>query len=258
MSDRIESAFRPAKDSVSWAEDAINEFRELIRGLLTPEISEPVREIDPQTGETVDKLRLKSGQMPLPWRRKATEALTNTKHAFDQVTFAARNLTSGFRKKSIYFPWSNHPTDLKRLLEERGINQRLWNVFEAHHPYPSGDTYAGGDNVIRTLAQMANDKHTVGLSIRPTFSFVAVPMTGGAYAKMCNPPRWDPVKNETEIVRWVGTTISEGEYRLQYEVIFEDARFSEPVNAFDSLSAFAGKAKTVIEDLERRCRELNV
>ena len=201
MNETVESAFRPAKESVSWAHEAINEFDVRARAFFCPDRREIITDIDPQTLKSVHKLRLKE-PLPLELTRKATEALTRTKEAFDQATFAARKLLSGPPRKSVYFPWACSPTDLIRLLEERGLDKRLWDLFESYQPYPTGNSYSGGSDVIRALATLANRKHTIGLVVQPSVTFMMHPIQGDVVMRYFMPPVWDAVKNEAVIATW--------------------------------------------------------
>ncbi|MGN6146510.1 MAG: hypothetical protein ACTHOP_23325 [Mesorhizobium sp.] len=253
----IAAEFAPAKESVSWAEDAIADLKALVQGFFQADCAEIVTEFDPQTGYNVQKLRLRQAP-PTQFARRATEALTNTRHAFDQATFAARNVTSGKSNKSIYFPWSQSQRDLDHLLKSRGIDQRLWDTFRAHEPYPRADDYIGGDDVIRALATLANNKHTVGLAVSGYISSVRHPSIKGGPVKdlMILMPKWDPVKNEAEMIRWIGEVEIYGDYEVRFEVVFKDAGLAHPVSAIDGLLTFTEKAKAVIEDLQARCLQI--
>jgi len=176
MTNAIKSEFSRAYESISWAEEAILELNMEIRDFFKKDIATVITEVNPNTREHVQKLRM-TQLLPKHFRRKATEALTNSRHAFDQATFAARNLTGKRSQKSVYYPWSQSPTDLKRLLSERGLDNALWRTFESHEPYPRSDAYIGGDDVMRSLATMANGKHTVGLSIQAHITRVGLPRT---------------------------------------------------------------------------------
>lgn len=203
-------------------------------------------------------MRLRQG-LPNLLRRKATEALTNSRHAFDQATFAARNLTAGPSRKSIYFPWSTTPRDLERLLEARGIDKRLWDIFASHEPYPTSDTHAGGNDIIRALATIANDKHTVGLGVSAHIAMSETPiLEGKGFVESLSilMPHWDPIKNEAELMRWRGDVEVRGDYKFDFEVIFKDSRLSKPVSAQQGLIAFCGKAKMFVEQLQARCVKL--
>lgn len=220
----IKDEFSPAKKSIRWAENAIAEFNTISATFFQGNVTEIVTEFDPQSGDNVQKVRLIE---PIPDQlfKTATDALIYSKHSFDQATFAARNIVSGRSNKSVYFPWARTPTDLERLLKSRGIDQRLWDTFSAHQPYPRGDTYAGGDDSIRTLARMANDKHTVGLSVASTLVRTQFPRVCGGPGKKnlrILTPRWDPKKNEAEMIRWTGNVDISGDYNLSFEIVFQD------------------------------------
>lgn len=253
----IASEFLPAKNSLSWAKDAITELKGACEGFFKGDIAEIITDFDPKTGEHVQKLRM-TKPLPSSLSRKATEALINTRHAFDQATFAARNLTSGRTKKTIYFPWARDPGDLKYLLEHRGIDERLWDIFLRHEPYKRSDGHPGGDDIIRSLSILANDKHTVGLAVGGHIQSTGFPSIKGGSVSSLNmmSPWWDPVKNEAELIRWVGDVQVNGDYKIGFEIVFKDAGLAHPVNAASALDAFSEKADAVIKDLEARCLDL--
>lgn len=258
MRGTVEHAFAEARESVSWADEAIAEFRAGLDAFFRKSAGLVVTEYDSAAGEFARKLKL---QQPISrsLRRKATEALTTLKHSFDQATFAARNLTSGRRSGSIYFPWANSPTDLERLLENRGLDRRLWDVFASHQPYPTSTAYEGGDDLARALAKLANQKHTLGLIIDAHIYSARMPdISGrGIVGLRVAMPRWDPVKNEAILVRWVkGDLEFRDHYEFQFQMFFKNAGLPAPLDAPSALAAFSTKAKAVITTLEQRCREL--
>ena len=70
-------------------------------------------------------------------------------------------------------------------------------------------------------------------------------------------PRWDPIKNEIELARWIGDEIEvQDGYKFAFQIRLKDARLSEPVEVIAAMERFAAKAKVVIESLETRCREV--
>lgn len=256
MMEMVEAEFAPAKESVDWADEAIEEFHLAAGKFFNPDAAIVITEFDPDSGENVQKVRLKS-PLPKTLRRKATEALVTLRHSFDQATFAARNLTGRRSNTGVNYPWSSGPTDTERLLEARGIDKRLWDVFVSHEPYPRTDTHPGGDDLIRTLATIANKKHTVGLTIG------AQPegWGGGGFRgqsihslKIMN--RWDPVKNELEFLRWIGDVQFDGDQTVYFQVLFKDSRLPDRVAVRPALETFSAKAKAVIESLQSRCEEL--
>ncbi|WP_300544495.1 hypothetical protein [Maricaulis sp.] len=259
VSEAVKREFAPAHESVEWANEAIDELHTAFKGFFQSGVTEVVTEFDAATSENVQKVRL-TKPLPKAFRRKATEALTQARYAFDKATFAARNLATGRSNRSIYYPWARGPADLNRLLKARGIDQRLWDVFADHEPYPRGDSHPGGDDVIRTLAKMANDKHTVGLTVIGHITSTRYPSIHGRVVQSMDVlvPRWNPQKNEAELIRWRGDVEVNGDYEFSFDVALRDTRLPEPVNAIAALKGFSEKASLAAETLEARCQELGL
>jgi hypothetical protein len=229
--------------------------------LSLQEISQPfVTEVDSQTGENVQKVKfLKS--IPTEFRRKVTESLLNTRHAFDQALFAACNVVSGRDSKERYYPWAQDPTDLEHLLrsKHRKIDERLWNTVRSHEPYRRANTHTGGNDLIRSLATLANQKHTIGLGIGGNITMTSFPNIAASPATNLRvlAPVWNSKKNEAELLRWIGGKIrTDGNYQINFEVILSGAALSGPVNAIGALVDFRAKAQSVIESLQARCLEV--
>lgn len=256
-SPEIVAEFEPARESVRWAKDAIDELRAAFKSFLQGGNNGIVTEIDPQSGERVQKLRFNE-RIPSVLARRATEALTAARHAFDQAAFAARNITSGKSNESIYYPWAQSPTDLDHLLKSRRIDQRLWGVFKGHEPYPRSNAYAGGNDVIRALAKLANNKHTVGLTVVGHIVSTRYPNLHGRVVKNLEMPipRWDAQKGEAELLRWDGDVELNGHYEFTFEVVLNDPVLPKPVNACGALAEFAMRADQAIETLQAACLNL--
>lgn len=187
MTKAIEVEFHPAEESIDWAERATAELDGMIDDFFKHDVAEVIVETDSDTGDNVQKLKFKA-DIPKNFRRKATEALNNARHSFDQSVFHARNILGKRSAKGVNYPWSRDPTDLTVLLAARGIDQRLWDTVRAHEPYPTSNTYAGGDDVIRTLATIANNKHTVGLRVNGLIARTRFPPhQGGWHQKAVHP-----------------------------------------------------------------------
>ncbi len=95
------------------------------------------------------------------------------------------------------------PTNLEQNLLKYKTDTRLWDTFKSHEPYKRGDSYSGGDNIIRSLAAMANDKHTVGLFVRPDVQRIGFPRIeiNDIQTMSMSNPRWDDTKAEMELGR---------------------------------------------------------
>jgi hypothetical protein len=101
--------------------------------------------------------------------RKATHALIDLKHCFDQATWAAcQSLNKNIRETdTCYFPWAKNQTDLDERLSHKSCNipQSLWPVFHSLRPYGEADASRSSDQICRMLAKMANRKHSIGVAI---------------------------------------------------------------------------------------------
>ena len=257
MTVSTDEEFAPAEDSIDWAESAADELSTLITAFFKRDVASIVVEDDPNTGGKVQKLKF-TADIPKDFRRKATEALNNARHSFDQSVFAARNILTGRSAKSVYYPWSQNPTDLSRLLQTRGIDQRLWDTIRTHEPYPTSDLYAGGDDLIRTLATIANNKHTVGMMVNGLIAQTKFPNITGRTVhqlKVLN-PQWDARKKEAELVRWVGDVEIDGDYQFKFVICLKDSRLAKPVDAMLAVRHFTQRAKEVCESIKAKCVEL--
>lgn len=249
--------FEHVVESIEWSENALSEFNAVAKDFFSGNVTEIVTKRDRETGYTVQKIRLVKS-LPRDLRRKVTESLVSARHAFDQATFAARNTLGNPGNNSIYFPWAQNPTDLYRLLEIRKIDQRLWDVFAAQEPYPTGDSYVGGDDLIRTLATIANNKHTVGLSLDASIQNVKFPNIHGRVVENLQilNPIWDSKRNEAELVKWKGNVEVIGDYETKFYILFKDSRFTKAPEVNFSMELFIGKAKKFLENIRNCCAQL--
>jgi len=253
--DTVIAEFEPSKESVRWAQTAIQELDREAAAFFKSDVTEIITQIDAQSNEHIQKVRLKQ-KLPSGLARKATEALTNSRHAFDQAAFAARNIVSGRGNDSVYYPWARSPIDLSHRL--KNMDQRLWTTFQLHEPYPRSDAHVGGNDVIRALARLANDKHTVGLGVNGHIRSMGHPpiVTRQTQFIGIRTPKWDPDKNEAELMRWIGNPKIGCDYQFAFEIVLKDAGLAHPVNAVAGLIDFSAKANTVIETLQARCLEI--
>jgi hypothetical protein len=250
----IVSKFDTSREYVRWARDAIKELQATLSVFVEQSGGGIVIEKDPKTGIVVEKLRF-SESIPGGLRRRATESLLHCRHAFDQATFTARNIVSGRSNDSIYYPWAQTPVDLERRLSR--LDEQLRDVFRKHEPYPRSDAYPGGNDVIRALARLANNKHTVGLSIIGRILSMKHPEIKGSLDLLeIGLPKWDPEKGEATLMRWKGDAEVTGHYDFEFEVVLDDPCLPMPVNAIGGLTDFAAMASHVIETLQAACLSL--
>ncbi|KCZ58625.1 MULTISPECIES: hypothetical protein [Hyphomonas] len=257
MPSDIAVEFAPAEESIEWANRAIAELGDQISKFFSGGVAEVVTHTNADTSQNVQKLKLTT-DIPKDFRRKATEALNNARHSFDQSVFAARNILATKSNKGINYPWARDPDDLDQLLDRRKIDSRLWDTIKSHEPYRTSDKYSGGNDLIRLLATIANNKHTVGLTVDAVIARTRYPtITGGPIQKLeVLRPVWNARTKEAELIRWIGEAKIEGEYEFNLLMCLKDSRLPQPVSAVDALSDFTKHATDVCESIKAKCVEL--
>jgi hypothetical protein len=252
--DYIEEAFAPANDAISWAYEVTRAFYESAE-LFFKDGNVVLRaSYNPVLGENFLKVKIKQ-KLPYNLRMRATDALTNLRHSFDQSLFAALKLLDPALKKTVYFPWARSPTDLNHLLKSRAIDERLWKAIRDVEPYSRGADFDGGDDLIRALAQLANGKHTVGLDVstkldcRPNFT--AYPLEELIIPKFSQSVGLKGII----LMRWKGIVEFDPQTGVSLEVVFQDKSVAGGQNVIKSLTMFHEKAKDTSERLMAACKE---
>jgi hypothetical protein len=263
------SPFDDPREVLDWAREGIKELDASCSAFLNTDIYRQVREIDSNTGQELFKIVCIT-KMPVEIRRKATEALSNTRHAFDQALFAACCAIGKHPKESIYFPWAVSPDDLEYKLGARNLKPgkqpkippEFWPRLRSFEPYRRGNTYSGGEDGIRALAQIANRKHTVRLNFSARAATITeeihidVLSDGQSYESLCTPV-WDTVKNEIVLARYTPGAKFQTKYRLNLYVAFNEAAPLKEAPVVNTLSAFVAKAQSVIDGLEATAAEIS-
>jgi hypothetical protein len=223
-----------------------------------------VREHDPERRQNILKV-VAIAKIPRDVARKATDALSNIRHSFDQSIYAACRAIGKSPKDSIYFPWADSPTDLEYRLGAKvkpgkvpkiKIPPELWPRLRSFEPYGRGDSYSGGNDAIRKLAQIANRKHTVNLTFSPTVGHIRAPSFAGAGDLALLVPNWDPVKNEIVIARFSPEISSDYKYTLRADVAFDEPILPPGIPVLPALRFFLAKAQAVREGLEAEARKI--
>lgn len=253
--------FDVSREALDWAAEAIKE----LDGICTAFFGDrgncgEVIEIDADAGQKIIKV---ASLKPIPRSvvRKSTEALQRIRHAFDQTLYGACCAIGMKPRASLYFPWSQNPTDLEHRLgalrpegKRAGTSKippELWPILRKTEPYGTGDGYSGGDDFVRAMAQIANQKHTVHLLVKFFCSGVNYKSFKSNGPSSIGFPDWDPIKNEIVIAKVALYADAEYEYAVQGGIILSDPGplFGVPVE--DALARFLGKAQGILEAIER-------
>lgn len=259
------SAFNKPQKLLDRAERSSDYAYAALRGFFaSPENAAIVHHVEPESGDSVRKAVVLN---PLPdtIEESVTNSINNVRNAFDQILFAAckaitRPITDG------HYPWCADKIDLgwkfknKKTGKER-IPKELWDTLAAQQPYPRDETDGSGDTFLRAMAAFANRKHTIGIDIGCSVSGHRLAFnTGMGSEKIVVPsPRWDPVKNEVELVRWRGREPSfADENGVSFYITFDTTAPEElrGVDAIGATTTFRQAAQRALDALKARTIEL--
>jgi hypothetical protein len=245
--------FDTPRESIDWAAEAINELHAIDREFLGNENMRIV--IEPHDKPQYQCLKVKALKPPPSrLRRKATEALNNLRHSFDQSLHAACVVLKEPRPYT-NFPWRENLASVKGYLRSKDIPADLWDVIIGQEPYPTGEKYPGGDDFLYSVAQIANRKHTIGIRIVPQIRDTGQPNLEGRFI-LIPEPVWDPVKNEQIIAIGPSDMKATGHYTIILNIAFDESGPLRDQALAWGLAAFHSKAKKVADSLEARCIEL--
>lgn len=255
--------FESPRDTLAWVDESVQKLGANCLTFLNDENFRQVVEPDPQTGLIIIKVKLVR-KLPAHIRGMATDIINNIKHSFDQSIYAACCAIGKKPKDSIYFPWADSPDDLEGRLQrdprKPGKNvpppPEFWPALRELQPYGRGNSYAGGDDLIRELAKIANRKHTINLTFTMTVSGIDHKISGDIGQMNVPIPRWDPVENEIVVTRVSADSKLDYNYKLQRYVSFNEAAPLKDTPLVESLMYFAAKAKTVLERLEEEANRI--
>ncbi|MEZ0171224.1 hypothetical protein [Microvirga sp. TS319] len=255
-------AFQRPETTINWAKEAIDE---VCAGAVEYFSSGSFQLVDETEADGVHVHKLVQVR-PLPEviPQRATEALNNIGNAFDQTLFAAC-AAIGRPGQEAHYPWADNPgKDLKRRLEGNNPEQptippEFWDIIQAHEPYPRGEDYPGGDDLIRDLAKIANRKHAMGVLVQCKPASISFPGVRGSpgIEWVSIGGDWDPLKNELVLARYKGTHVKFGDrYEFVFGLSFDVPPPAGNVNVPDALGMFLAKAQSVLDSFNQRCAEL--
>lgn len=183
--------FRSSKACLKRAKCHTVEFKERVETFIN---SEPYRyltdEIDPDTGDHVQKIRLVK---PIPENLEciAADAITNFRNTLDHMMFTI----GGFGN---YFPFGDKASGFENVMKGRckGIHSEIQDVVRAFKPY------LGGDDILYALHKVADtNKHGFILTMGTVCEAWVAKRFKGTVTLSPNQV-WGANENEIEISRF--------------------------------------------------------
>lgn len=255
----LDEFFDSPLKTIAWAREAIDELDTGFRAFFDTHPYRDFMDVDPDTGERLHKIALIQS-LPSVLERKATEALNNIRHSFDQSLFAGCCAIGKRPKKDIAFPWKMSPTDLNfAFTDSKGkVPTEFRDVIHRQEPYPASEGHLGGNDQIRELAKIANGKHTIGLTVTIRISVSRISDFSGGYIDRFSIPgtKWDSLKNEV-IIAIIGPKANV-RYKHQFalRVVLDIPGPLGDVPIIDALREFANKSEVFHESIKAECRKI--
>lgn len=257
-------AFENPQKLIDRAVSACTEANRAFQGFIAPNNFSTVVEREGEGGYFVRKIVV-AKRVPDIIEERITDAINNTKNSFDQSLFAACDAI-GKPRKNGHYPWVDGEGFLQGKLRggkaaKEAIPSELWDVLRKQEPYPRDD-FQRGDSLVRQMAKLANNKHTIGTTIGCNVAtFKLGPISPGAGYNDFSVlwPQWDPVKNEIVLARWRGATPSfSDEATFTFHVTFDLPTPHElrECCAFNATGAFIEAAQRSLDALKARAAEL--
>jgi hypothetical protein len=258
------SAFEQPQKLIDRAVGACAEADRAFRFFIQPDNFATIVESEGESGYFLRKVVVKSPP-PDVIEERITDAINNAKNSFDQILFAACDAID--KRRDGHYPWVDEERLLQWKLEggkskKQPIPSELWDVIRTQEPYPRDNADQRGDTLVRSMATLANNKHTLGTTIGCNVaSFALGPIRPGAGFNDCVIlwPQWDPVKNEIVLARWKGATPHfEKEATFTFHVTFDlpVPHNLREVCAISATRALIEAAQRNLDALKARAAEL--
>jgi hypothetical protein len=250
------SHFDVPQEAVNWAKTCICLAEEGVKSYLQKQAFASVVELDPETGQQLTKIKLVS-PLPIDVAGFLRNALVDTKHSFDQSLFAAAQ-TVGCVRFDKNYPWSQSIKGLKTIMEKRqrdrkaALPQIIVDEIFRQQPYATGEALSSGHDLIREIAHMVNNKHTIGF--RAAASIESVTMTSVMIGGGSVFSNWDPVKEEMVLARTdPGSSFSYENCAVSTDVFFKRAGKIGEVSAVFAAKQFVDRAQIVLDGFKAAC-----
>jgi hypothetical protein len=162
-----EEGFESARWLVEWAKTQFEELDALVSSYCESSPAVVINERNRKTDCVEMKIRTVK---PLPPRIRglANNIIKDLRDALDQATNAASFVIRGKQRRNAHFPFGSSPDDFDDAVQKgpcADIPAELYPVLKSYEPYPSGDGYSGGDDILRHLGSVSGPhKHRITLS----------------------------------------------------------------------------------------------
>ena len=208
------------------------------------------------------EIKFKTVDAPFEARGKASNVVKNLRDALDQAVYAASWKLTGKSSKHTHFPFGSDPEDFKKAIALNrcsDIPTKLYPILSSFEPYPTGNTYPGGDNALRLLGRISGpNKHQIALIVSMDAKKVSFGFPGGGTMHIKEGLGFvkfpflkeRPHKNELVVLSMPPGSDIEGQ--LQVHGVFHVA-FSYPelrqVPATDFLEYCSRRVSQIVQDL---------
>jgi hypothetical protein len=243
--------FHSSKYMIARAKHHLSDFERQLDEFFKTNPYESVVDIDTNTSEKVQKLKLVK-PLPAVLPAIAADTVNNLRSALDQAIFA---ISSTIGVKKTYFPFAKDGAHFQNAVKGRckDLPQEITDLICTFKPYK------GGNNLLWALNELSNtNKHAI---ICPTA------MVAGErhikYMKIsgniaCEPPVWDRLKNEMELFRQSLDSVVEFNFDLTLYVAVCNVEFVDGQEAQVVLNEFVRIVEDVITALEAESNRLGI
>jgi len=193
--------------------------------------------------------------IPLSIPHRATDALQRFKDTFDQTIYGA-GLALGAVEPRGNFPWARNPKNLDKRLTDLKIPDAMHSVIWEQELYWTGEDWSGGNDFIRDLVEMANERHTVNVRAAVKFDdrdFCLPALVGNGDCELLHSssePIHDPDSNSLILMAWKGDGELVGDFHAPMGIYFDSPKLRSPIEVCAALRSFRDAAARFLGDAE--------
>jgi len=222
---------------------------------LRNECSGVVVEVDPATGDKIQKLKF-TGPIPLEASSIVSDAANNLRDALDHACNAVAVASGKSDPRYAVFPFAGSSADLENAIRGRSkdLPDEILSLIRTFKPYK------GGNEILVALNSVANaNKHGM---LRPMARSTGVVnmqierVSGGHFGIPPGAFRWDSDKNEIIIARYGRDVKVDYNFQVQVFVAFDEATLKYGDPAVVILGGFAAEVTRIIDAIEAESKRI--